>query len=289
MRYDSAFSLKVITVFLLGTMASMSCLLVYSHGKLRQQMNRVMELQEEYHTYTVAFQKAIPEFARSRTPDELVPFIASDDEKKKEQPFLVVNREPAYLKESLEEYIRERNLGNLLVHLDAQNKKTSSRKRRSISKQHGSLLSRQLRSKKHTKQPRDIELSWPLDRSRFWISSFYGARRNPNRSWGFHYGIDMAAMKGTPVYAARSGVVIEAGVNKGYGKTVVVAHNKKYKTRYAHLHSITCRVGDRVQQGQTLGLVGDTGLVRKSGRLADHLHFEVYAHGKQVNPLHYLA
>ena len=135
----------------------------------------------------------------------------------------------------------------------------------------------------------DISFAWPLDRSQFWISSFYGARRKPDRSWGFHYGIDMAAIKGTPVKAVAPGVVVEAGVNKGYGNTVVIMHNRKYKSRYAHLHRIYVRVGQSVDIGHCIGAVGDTGLVRKRGKYASHLHFEAYVYNKRVNPLYFFV
>jgi len=122
------------------------------------------------------------------------------------------------------------------------------------------------------------------------LSSLYGRRKNANGSWGFHRAVDMAAVKGTPVKAAASGVVIEAcNVQKGYGKTIVIRHNNKYKTRYAHLNALHVTVGQKVRRGMHIGDVGDTGFVRKSGRDASHLHFELHVFGERVNPLYYLA
>jgi septal ring factor EnvC (AmiA/AmiB activator) len=136
---------------------------------------------------------------------------------------------------------------------------------------------------------RDLLLHWPIDRHEFWLSSPFGMRRRPGGGYSFHYGLDMAAVKGCLVHAAADGVVIEAKRSGGYGNMVIIAHNQKYKTRYAHLDSIGVRVGRHVQEGQVIGRVGDTGRVRKSGRDASHLHFEVISYGKHVNPIHYFS
>lgn len=136
---------------------------------------------------------------------------------------------------------------------------------------------------------KDFIFSWPIDRSRFWLSSFFGPRRKKNGSPGFHYGIDMAALKGTSVMAAAPGVVIESRYNAGYGNTIVLAHNGKYKTRYAHLDSLFVKVGQPVQRGALIGTVGNTGYVRSAfGKDPSHLHFELHMFGKKVNPMHFL-
>ena len=98
----------------------------------------------------------------------------------------------------------------------------------------------------------------------------------------------MAACKGTPVKAAASGKVVVAQNLSGYGNCVMLEHNSRYKTRYAHLHRIMVHPGQVVQTGEVIGSVGDTGLVRKSGRDASHLHFEVHQDGRRVNPLGFL-
>lgn len=129
---------------------------------------------------------------------------------------------------------------------------------------------------------------WPINRDNFWLSSCFGPRKRPNGVWGFHYGIDMAALRGTSVAAAAHGTVIEAGWASGYGNTIVIAHSAMYKTRYAHLDSIVVTQNQHVKQGEKIGTVGDTGFTIKSGTDASHLHFEVYERGKQVNPLPHL-
>lgn len=135
---------------------------------------------------------------------------------------------------------------------------------------------------------RDFSFSWPIDLESFWLSSLFGPRKRPNGHVEFHHAIDMAAIKGTPIKAAASGKVIIAQTLSGYGNCVMIEHNHRYKTRYAHMHRIKVAHGQYVQQGQCIGTVGDTGLVRKSGRDASHLHFEIYQDGHRVNPLAFL-
>lgn len=133
--------------------------------------------------------------------------------------------------------------------------------------------------------PRDFIFSWPIDRSKFWLSSLFGPRKMKNSKPRFHPGIDMAAHKGTPVKAAAPGIILESYWNNGYGNCIIIAHNKKYKTRYAHLNTRKVKRGQKVKRGELIGTVGDTGLVRKSGKDASHLHFEVYAFERHINPL----
>lgn len=135
---------------------------------------------------------------------------------------------------------------------------------------------------------RDFVFSWPIDLQNFWLSSLFGPRRRPNGHVEFHHAIDMAACKGTPVKAASAGKVVLAQNMSGYGNCIMLEHNHRYKTRYAHLHRIMVRPGQMVKEGEVIGSVGDTGLVRKSGRDASHLHFEVHQNGHRVNPLIFL-
>lgn len=150
-----------------------------------------------------------------------------------------------------------------------------------------------LRAGAYAKQPvsKNSGLQWPLKRSQFWLSSYYGPRKKDDGSMGFHCGIDMAAARGTPVKSVGLGVVIEATYTKGYGKTVVIEHaNKIHKTRYAHLDNYSVKKGQRVAVGQKIGTVGNTGNVRgeNGGKNAYHLHFEVYEQGNHIDPLRVL-
>ena len=112
------------------------------------------------------------------------------------------------------------------------------------------------------------------------ITSGFGIRFHPIlKRWRPHHGIDYAAPYGTPVHAVASGRVIFAGWRGGYGRAVVIKHKNGYSTLYGHLSRILVRVGQHVDQGQTIGLVGSTGL-----STGPHLHYEVRHYGRRINP-----
>jgi murein DD-endopeptidase MepM/ murein hydrolase activator NlpD len=142
--------------------------------------------------------------------------------------------------------------------------------------------------KKYTSTVRR-RFAWQVPRTSFWISSRFGPRKKEDGSWGFHYGVDLAAPKGTPVCAADAGIVVESGYStRGYGNTVVISHAKgAYHTRYAHLNRILVCVGQTVILGTRIGFVGDTGYVR--GENGTHLHFEIKKCGRPVDPLKMLT
>ncbi|MGC9506127.1 M23 family metallopeptidase [Baaleninema sp.] len=104
------------------------------------------------------------------------------------------------------------------------------------------------------------------------ISSFFGWRNHPIAGERrFHTGTDIAAPLGTPVLAAFTGRVAVAEALGGYGLTVILEHNDgTAETLYAHLSELLVRPGDRIQQGQVIGRVGNTGY-----STGPHLHFEV--------------
>ncbi|MCX8122733.1 MAG: M23 family metallopeptidase [Spirochaetes bacterium] len=113
------------------------------------------------------------------------------------------------------------------------------------------------------------------------LTSFFGGRVHPIfRQWGFHNGLDIAAPYGTPVGAARAGVVIGAGWMGGYGKAVIIQHDEGFKTLYGHLSSIHVRLGQHVKAGQFLGRVGSTGW-----STGPHLHFTLWQYNKLINPM----
>ncbi len=124
-------------------------------------------------------------------------------------------------------------------------------------------------------------LRTPLNMSR--ISSRFGLRQHPVlRFTRLHAGIDFAAPPGTPILAAGSGHVIEAGRFGGYGNWVKIAHDGNLATGYAHLSRIAPGVkrSARVRQGQVIGYVGSTGL-----STGPHLHFELHRGGRPIDPL----
>ncbi len=135
-------------------------------------------------------------------------------------------------------------------------------------------------AKTHKKPP---ALRWPIHKSKFWISSYYGTKERKR----LHAGLDLAALKGTIVRAAASGVVEESHPAGRYGNMVLVRHCDTYQTRYAHLDKMLVKKGERVVRGQMLGHVGNTGNV--SGKNGDHLHFEVLAKNEPINPIKLLA
>ncbi|MGB4270755.1 MAG: M23 family metallopeptidase [Spirochaetota bacterium] len=113
------------------------------------------------------------------------------------------------------------------------------------------------------------------------LTSFFGGRVHPIfRQWGFHNGLDIAAPYGTPVGAARGGVVIASGWMGGYGKAVMIQHDEGFKTLYGHLSTINVRPGQKVKAGQFLGRVGSTGW-----STGPHLHFTLWQNGKLINPM----
>ncbi|WP_149541199.1 M23 family metallopeptidase [Siccirubricoccus phaeus] len=123
-------------------------------------------------------------------------------------------------------------------------------------------------------------LRTPLESAK--VSSGFGQRRHP--VLGFtrqHQGVDFAAPRGTPVFAAADGVVAEAGWRSGYGRVLRLTHAGGRETLYAHLSAIgaTMRPGTAVRQGEVIGRVGATGLAT-----GPHLHFEVIADGRPVDP-----
>ncbi len=114
-------------------------------------------------------------------------------------------------------------------------------------------------------------------------ASGYGNRIDPiYKTVKFHAGMDFSAFTGTPVYATGNGVVRKAGWEGLYGNCIEIDHGFGYLTRYAHLHKIEVRVGQKVVRGQTIGRVGSTG--KSTG---PHLHYEVHVKGKVVNPINY--
>ncbi len=99
----------------------------------------------------------------------------------------------------------------------------------------------------------------------------------------YHLGYDLASTQRAPVPAAQSGIVVLAEHYGIYGNTVILDHGYGLMSLYSHLSSFAVQPGDRVEQGQTLGNTGTTGLAG-----GDHLHFGIIVHGLQVDPLEWL-
>ena len=116
------------------------------------------------------------------------------------------------------------------------------------------------------------------------IGSYFGYRVHPILGYSrLHGGLDIGGRMGQPIWAAKEGTVILAGVNGGYGNTIVIDHGNGYATLYGHQSSFMVSKGDYVETGQHIGNVGSTGL-----STGPHLHFEVRISGDVVDPLPYM-
>lgn len=123
---------------------------------------------------------------------------------------------------------------------------------------------------------------WPL--SHFQITSYYHDANYYRRFRRVHTGIDLAAPQGTPIYAAKAGVINDAGWSPvGYGYYVKINHGGGVETLYGHMSRISVRSGQRVNKGALIGYVGRTGFAT-----GPHLHFEVRIRGRTQNPWSFL-
>ncbi len=142
-------------------------------------------------------------------------------------------------------------------------------------------LSSNLPSKSVSKSP-NYDFSTPLESG--YISSGYGKRRDPiNGSIRHHSGLDIAAKKGSNVFAIANGFITFTGKKEAYGNLVEINHSETLKSRYAHLDVILSRKGQLVRKGDLIGKVGSTGRVTGS-----HLHLEIKENNKITNPKNYL-
>ena len=118
-----------------------------------------------------------------------------------------------------------------------------------------------------------------------YISSYFGERMDPfDGEEAFHKGLDFASDRGADVLAVGQGVVSWAGPRAGYGVMVEINHGNGYDTRYAHNSAVEVAVGDTVERGQAIAVVGSTG--RSTG---PHVHFEVLKDGRQIDPMAFIG
>lgn len=122
---------------------------------------------------------------------------------------------------------------------------------------------------------------WPVKGS---VSSTYGFRSSPGGIGStYHEGIDIASDYGVPVEATASGTVTQAGWVDGYGYLVEIKHDGGITTRYGHNSALLVSVGQQVEQGTAIALVGSTG-----NSTGPHCHYEVRIHGDAVDPTYFL-
>lgn len=118
-----------------------------------------------------------------------------------------------------------------------------------------------------------------------WISSLFGYRTDPmTGKKEFHEGVDFAGKPDTPVTAVAAGIVTWSGPRYGYGNLVEISHGKGYITRYGHNRKNLVSVGEKVEKGEIIALMGNTG--RSTGT---HVHFEVVRYGRHLDPRKYLS
>lgn len=122
---------------------------------------------------------------------------------------------------------------------------------------------------------------WP---TKGWLSSGYGMRNDPFTGYRtMHHGLDIASQRGTPIVATASGKVVSVRYNGSLGKMVTIDHGYGFKTRYGHLHEAKVKVGQRVERGDVIALMGSSGY-----STGPHLHYEILRNGKSLNPGKYI-
>lgn len=118
----------------------------------------------------------------------------------------------------------------------------------------------------------------------FHVSSGFGMRNDPfTGTLARHEGLDFTAPTGTAIIAAADGVVTRSGWEDTYGHIIEITHAEGFVTRYAHISKRHVAEGTNVKRGQRIADVGSTG--RSTG---PHLHYEIFRHGRVLNPLHVL-
>jgi murein DD-endopeptidase MepM/ murein hydrolase activator NlpD len=117
------------------------------------------------------------------------------------------------------------------------------------------------------------------------LSSNYGTRIDPFTSLlAQHPGVDFSAPAGTPILAAGDGLVLRAEYDSAYGNFIEIAHADQFVSKYAHASKVHVKAGQRIQRGQVIAEVGNTG--RSTG---PHLHYEISHQGKMINPMQILT
>jgi murein DD-endopeptidase MepM/ murein hydrolase activator NlpD len=122
---------------------------------------------------------------------------------------------------------------------------------------------------------------WPVEGQ---VTGSFGERIDPfNGEGAFHSGVDIGSTYGKQIIAPADGVVVATETLGGYGKAILIDHGNGISTRYGHLSGFAVTAGQRVQRGDLIGYVGESG--RSTG---PHLHYEVRINGTPVNPYKYL-
>jgi len=131
----------------------------------------------------------------------------------------------------------------------------------------------------------DIPSLWPIKGGIGHISMPFGQNRHPfTGQWYIHTGIDLSTYRsGDPIVATADGQVVTVEFDPGWGNYIIIKHKHGFYTRYAHLQSYRVKRGEHVQQGQTIGYIGNSGISTGA-----HLHYEVHIGSDVVDPIKYL-
>ncbi len=124
----------------------------------------------------------------------------------------------------------------------------------------------------------------PVKADEYWISSGFGWRKSPFTGLReFHRGLDISARRGTPIIAPADGTVIAAGRDLHIGRFVKIKHNDKFTTLYGHMLQHKVEKGQKVERGDLIGLMGNTGM-----STGYHLHYEVRKDNVSINPRNHI-
>jgi len=131
----------------------------------------------------------------------------------------------------------------------------------------------------------EIPSVWPVKNGLGRITMFFGQNRHPiNGQYYIHMGIDISNHRyGDPIVATADGQVVTVDYDSGYGNYIIVRHKHGYYTRYAHMASFNAKVGQRVQQNDVIGYIGNTGI-----STGPHVHYEVHVGSDVVDPFKYI-
>jgi murein DD-endopeptidase MepM/ murein hydrolase activator NlpD len=127
---------------------------------------------------------------------------------------------------------------------------------------------------------------WPIRGGIGHISMFFGENENPFTGQVYvHRGIDLSTFRyGDPIVATADGQIVTVDYDPtGFGNYVIIRHKHGFYTRYGHMQSFKVRTGQRVQQGEVIGYIGNTGL-----STGPHVHYEVHIGSDVVDPYKFL-
>lgn len=182
----------------------MFVLLYRQYNKMKVQLHELIEVREEYQQSVVALKKVIAEYQKN-SPEENTAEKKKMNDRVENSDFILLKRDGDYLRKSAVSYARQHNLQEAverLYQIDEKNSTTYASRKNRTAAPIKRKKNKHISSMTHdwwNAVKREKIFSFPIDPSNFWISSRYGPRRKPDGSVGFHHGLDMAAVRGTPV------------------------------------------------------------------------------------------